>query len=122
MRATSSSSWLRSSAVAAVGAPTSHRRAARIQPSSMPPSPRRTSCSRRDTRVAETAPVAPTLTFANPTHFRALLGNHDEHIRLLERALDVRIEVGEGTLALTGDAIDTELAGRVLDQLYALIE
>jgi phosphate starvation-inducible PhoH-like protein len=72
--------------------------------------------------VAETAPVAPTLTFANPTHFRALLGNHDEHIRLLERALDVRIEVGEGTLALTGDAIDTELAGRVLDQLYGLIE
>ena len=72
--------------------------------------------------MAETAAVAPTLTFANPTHFRALLGNHDEHIRLLERSLGVRIEVGEGTLTLGGDAIETELAGRVLDQLYGLIE
>jgi len=72
--------------------------------------------------VAEPAPSSPTLAFANPTHFRALLGNHDEHIRVLERALGVRIDVGDGTLALGGDAIETELAGRVLEQLYSLIE
>jgi phosphate starvation-inducible protein PhoH and related proteins len=72
--------------------------------------------------VAEPAAASPTLTFANPTHFRALLGNHDEHIRLLERALGVRIDVGEGTLAVAGDAIEAELAGRVLEQLYGLIE
>jgi len=72
--------------------------------------------------VAEPAAASPTLTFANPTHFRALLGNHDEHIQLLERALGVRIDVGEGTLTVGGDAIDAELAGRVLEQLYGLIE
>jgi len=72
--------------------------------------------------VAEPAAASPTLTFANPTHFRALLGNHDEHIRLLERALSVRIDVGEGTLAVNGDAIEAELAGRVLEELYGLIE
>ena len=72
--------------------------------------------------MAEPATASPTLTFANPTHFRALLGNHDEHIRLLERALGVRIDVGEGTLAVSGDAIEAELAGRVLEQLYGLIE
>jgi len=72
--------------------------------------------------VAETAASSPTLTFANPTHFRALLGNHDEHIQLLERALGVRIDVGEGTLNVGGDAIEAELAGRVLEQLYGLIE
>jgi phosphate starvation-inducible protein PhoH and related proteins len=72
--------------------------------------------------VAEPAAASPTLTFANPTHFRALLGNHDEHIQLLERALGVRIDVGEGTLTVSGDAIEAELAGRVLDQLYGLIE
>ena len=72
--------------------------------------------------MAEPAAASPTLTFANPTHFRALLGNHDEHIQLLERALGVRIDVGEGTLAVSGDAIEAELAGRVLEQLYGLIE
>src|SRR5262245_10428477 len=81
-----------------------------------------TTWSGRDTRLAEPAPASPTLTFANPTHFRALLGNHDEHVRLLEREIGVRIDVGEGTLTLNGDAIETELAGRVLDQLYGLIE
>jgi phosphate starvation-inducible PhoH-like protein len=72
--------------------------------------------------VAEPAAASPTLTFANPTHFRALLGNHDEHIHLLERALGVRIDVGEGTVTVSGDAIEAELAGRVLEQLYGLIE
>jgi phosphate starvation-inducible protein PhoH len=72
--------------------------------------------------VAEPAAESPTLTFSNPTHFRALLGSHDEHVRLLERELGVRIEVGEGTLAVSGNAIDAELATRVLEQLYGLIE
>jgi phosphate starvation-inducible PhoH-like protein len=72
--------------------------------------------------VAEPSRVPPTLQFANPTHFRALLGNHDENVRLLERDLGVRIEVGEGTLDVHGDAIEAELATRVLDQLYGLIE
>jgi phosphate starvation-inducible protein PhoH len=72
--------------------------------------------------VAEPSPVPPTLQFANPTHFRTLLGNHDEHVRLLERELGVRIEVGEGTLAVTGDPIEAELARLALDQLYGLIE
>jgi phosphate starvation-inducible PhoH-like protein len=72
--------------------------------------------------VAEPAAAPPTLEFANPTHFRSLLGNHDEHVRLLERALDVRIDVGEGTLTVEGDSIEAELAGRVLQQLYGLIE
>jgi phosphate starvation-inducible PhoH-like protein len=72
--------------------------------------------------VAEPAALTPTLRFASPTHFRALLGQHDEHVHLLERALGVRIDVGEGTLTVTGDPIDAELAGRVLEQLYGLLE
>ena len=72
--------------------------------------------------MAEPAPVPQTLQFANPTHFRSLLGNHDEHLRLLERELDVRIDVGEGTLAVAGDPIEAELARRVLEELYGLIE
>jgi len=72
--------------------------------------------------LAGPAPSSPTLAFANSTHFRSLLGNHDEHLRALERALDVRIVVGDGTLVVEGDTIDAALAARVLDQLYGLIE
>ena len=36
--------------------------------------------------------------------------------------LGVRIGVGEGTLTLEGDAVETELIGRVLGQLYGLLE
>jgi phosphate starvation-inducible PhoH-like protein len=72
--------------------------------------------------VAEPAAAPQTLQFANPTHFRSLLGNHDEHLRLLERELGVRIDVGEGTLAVVGDPIEAELGRRVLEQLYGLIE
>jgi phosphate starvation-inducible PhoH-like protein len=72
--------------------------------------------------VAGPAPSSPTRAFANSTHFRTLLGNHDEHLHVLEHALGVRVVVGDGTLTVEGDPIDAELASRVLEQLYGLIE
>jgi phosphate starvation-inducible PhoH-like protein len=72
--------------------------------------------------VADAATSTPTLHFPDPTHFRALLGQQDEHVRVVERTLGVRALVGEGTIGLEGDAVETELAGRVLEQLYGLIE
>jgi phosphate starvation-inducible PhoH-like protein len=72
--------------------------------------------------VAGPAPSSPTRAFANSTHFRTLLGNHDEHLHVLEQALGVRVVVGDGTLTVEGDPIDAELASRVLEQLYGLIE
>ena len=72
--------------------------------------------------MAEVATSPPALQFPDPTHFRALLGQHDEHVRLVERALGVRAIVGEGTITLEGDPVETELGGRVLEQLYGLIE
>jgi len=72
--------------------------------------------------LAETAPVPTELHFANAAHFRELLGQHDEHIRIVERETGVRIDVGDGTLAFHGDPLETELAQRVLGQLYTLLE
>jgi phosphate starvation-inducible protein PhoH/intein/homing endonuclease len=72
--------------------------------------------------LAETAPAPSELQFSNAAHFRELLGNHDEHIRLVERETGVRIDVGEQRLTFHGDAVETELARRVLGQLYALLE
>ena len=72
--------------------------------------------------MAETAPAPSELRFSNAAHFRELLGQHDEHIRIVERETGVRIDVGEGTLAFHGDPLETELAQRVLGQLYTLLE
>jgi phosphate starvation-inducible PhoH-like protein len=72
--------------------------------------------------LSEPAVAAVPLQFGNQTLFRELLGHHDEHVKLLERELGVRIEVGDGTLIVDGDPVAGELAGRTLTQLYGLLE
>ena len=72
--------------------------------------------------MAETAPAPTELQFSDAAHFRELLGQHDEHIRLVERETGVRIDVGEQRLTFHGDAVETELARRVRAQLYGLLE
>jgi phosphate starvation-inducible protein PhoH and related proteins len=65
-------------------------------------------------------PVA--IPFQDPRLFRELLGLHDEHVKILERHLGVRIDVSDATLTLHGDPVEVELGGRVLGQLYGLLE
>ena len=72
--------------------------------------------------MTESAPAPAALQFPDPKLFRELLGQHDENVKLLERQLGVRIEVGDGTLTPHGDAVEAELATRVLTQLYGLLE
>jgi phosphate starvation-inducible PhoH-like protein len=72
--------------------------------------------------VAETAAAAPELHFGDPRLFRDLLGKHDEHVKALERRVGVRIDVADSALTLHGDPLETELVGRVLVQLYGLLE
>lgn len=54
--------------------------------------------------------------------FHELLGEHDEHVKVLERELGVRIGFAGTVLSLDGDSYAVELAGRVLTQLYRLLE
>ncbi len=72
--------------------------------------------------MTQTALGPPALQFGNTTLFRELLGQHDEHVKVLERTLGVRIDVGENTLTVGGDPVAAELASRVLTQLYGLLE
>ena len=72
--------------------------------------------------MSEPAIAAVPLRFGNQALFRELLGQHDEYVKLLERELGVRIEVGDGTLTIHGDGVETELANRTLTQLYGLLE
>jgi phosphate starvation-inducible PhoH-like protein len=49
-------------------------------------------------------------------------GQQDEHWRTLERLLGVRIASSGGTITIQGDEVERELAGRVVSQLYGLLE
>lgn len=62
------------------------------------------------------------LTFDNPRFFQDLLGHHDEHVKAIERTLGVRVGASGTTLLIQGDQVERELAGRVLNQLYAVVE
>jgi phosphate starvation-inducible protein PhoH and related proteins len=72
--------------------------------------------------LAESAGVPTELRFDDPRLFRELLGQHDEHLKALEQSVGVRIDVADSTLTLHGDALESELASRVLVQLYGLLE
>ncbi len=58
----------------------------------------------------------------DPRLFRDLLGQHDQHIKILQQALDVRIRVRGSSLEIEGDPLQVELAGQIIRQLYGLLE
>ena len=61
------------------------------------------------------------LRFEDAALLRELLGEHDQHLKLLERGIGVRIDVADTALTLTGDPVEVELASRALTQLYGLL-
>ena len=62
------------------------------------------------------------LDFHDPRLFRDLLGQHDQHIKILQHALDVSIRVRGSALEVAGDPIQVELASQIARQLYGLLE
>jgi phosphate starvation-inducible protein PhoH and related proteins len=62
------------------------------------------------------------LDFHDPRLFRDLLGQHDQHIKILQHALDINIRVRGSSLEVAGDPIQVELASQIVRQLYGLLE
>jgi phosphate starvation-inducible PhoH-like protein len=62
------------------------------------------------------------LAFDDYRLFHELLGEHDDHVKALERELGVRIGFTGTTLSVSGESFAVELAARVLRQLYRLLE
>lgn len=62
------------------------------------------------------------LSFNDARIFRDLLGHHDEHIKIIQRTLGVRIQVRGNDMDVTGDPVESELAAKVIQQLYGLLE
>ena len=62
------------------------------------------------------------LEFNDPRLLRDLLGQHDQHIKILQHALGVRIRVRGSDIEIEGDSLQVELAGQIIHQLYGLLE
>ena len=62
------------------------------------------------------------LEFNDPRLFRDLLGQHDQHIKILQHALGVRIRVRGSAIEVEGDSLQVELASQIILQLYGLLE
>lgn len=62
------------------------------------------------------------LEFNDPRLFRDLLGQHDQHIKILQHALQVRLRVRGSSIDVEGDPLQVELATQIIRQLYGLLE
>src|SRR5678816_1667623 len=62
------------------------------------------------------------LEFNDPHLLRDLLGQHDQHIKIVQHALGVRIRVRGSALEIEGDPLPVELSSQILRQLYSLLE
>ena len=70
----------------------------------------------------ESAGTKERVEFNDPRLFRDLLGHHDEHVKIVQRALGIKLNARGSTIEIEGDPVETELAIRVLRQLYSLLE
>jgi len=62
------------------------------------------------------------LTFPDHELMRSLCGEHNAHLKLLEKKIGLSVNVRGNTLLLQGWDWEVELAGNVLNQLYELLK
>lgn len=62
------------------------------------------------------------LKFKDNALLAQLAGEHNANLRIIERALDVRIHLRGNQLTLQGSPHDVDVASRVLKELYSLLE
>ena len=62
------------------------------------------------------------LEFGDPRLLRDLLGQHDQHVKILQHALQIMIRVRGAAMEIEGDSLQVALASQILRQLYGLLE
>jgi phosphate starvation-inducible PhoH-like protein len=62
------------------------------------------------------------LEFNDPRLFRDLLGQHDQHVKIIQHTLQLKIRVRGSAVEIEGDPLQVELASQIIRQLYGLLE
>jgi len=60
--------------------------------------------------------------FNDPRLFRDLLGQHDQHLKILQHSLEIKIQLRGSAMEIEGDPLQVELAAQIIKQLYGLLE
>ena len=63
-----------------------------------------------------------TLSFSDNNLLRQLFGEHNSHLKNIEKSVDVTIHARGNELTITGEKIQADLARNVLNQLYQLLK
>jgi phosphate starvation-inducible PhoH-like protein len=71
--------------------------------------------------ATETSGVSKKLTFADPEFMGMLCGEHNAHLRVLEKKIGLTVDVRGNQVTLQGGDWEVELAENVLTQLYELL-
>lgn len=66
--------------------------------------------------------VTEKISFKDSNILRNLLGEHDSHIKLLEKLSPVHLAFRGNTVTISGATLDVQLAENLLTQLYAILE
>ncbi len=74
----------------------------------------------KQTSSEESTPIH--LAFSDQRIFRDLLGEHDEHVKIVQQSLGVHIQARGCEMDITGNPLEAELAAKVMQQLYGLLE
>ena len=62
------------------------------------------------------------LHFEDIEEAKVLFGPHNDHLKAIEKSLEVKVHTKGGDVRLEGDELDVELAGRLLKELQGLVK
>lgn len=62
------------------------------------------------------------LHFEDVDEAKALFGPHNDHLKAIERKLEVKVHTKGGSVVIEGDELDVELTGRLLRELQRLLK
>ena len=62
------------------------------------------------------------LHFEDIEEAKALFGPHNDHLKAIEKKLEVKVHTKGGSVVIEGDDLDVELAGRLLRELQRLLK
>ncbi|PKN05734.1 MAG: phosphate starvation-inducible protein PhoH [Deltaproteobacteria bacterium HGW-Deltaproteobacteria-9] len=75
-----------------------------------------------DLKQKPAPPLVEKICFANPEHLIHLFGEHDKHLKFIEKIESVKLSVRGNLLSISGESLAVCLVKNLLSQLYGIVE